>query len=530
MESTVADDERTLAERREQDIAGIAHELRTPLTAVIGVLDSVMGDDQRLDGELHDALKTAHHEAVEMGRRLDDFLAAARMSADAITVTDREFMLADVIDSALDGIAVPETIDVQLDGVNTACCADPVYVRQIVRSLLMNAVRFAATRVSVAAVAQGDTAVVDIANDGPPIPHDQLDDLFEPFARSRSRGREGALGLGLATARQLAAKMDGDLIHFQRDRDVVFRLTLPAPDDGGQSIRTPIVGIVRLEHQPGAHPALEPVVDVNDAHIAAYRQDAGGQLAVAVGSAPDIVAAIPPGALLFVSARRHADPLPDDLDPDRVVVEMHLRYEADVEVATRLRDRGFLIAAHLEDRLVESMPPDHLVVDARTLVDIHGHADPAEIDRVAGVGRELDARLVAADVTTADQLMAVQDAGIPLARGRFIGVPSDQEPTVTEAARRTLLRSASEWHSAETLAAMLQTPAPLRAVPDASMTARAGDLVSETLRRAMARPRPQRLDGIRVTDAFGNLLRVFEVEELVAWLADAATPATSGDA
>jgi signal transduction histidine kinase len=80
-----------------------------------------------------------------------------------------------------------------------------------------------------------------VANDGPAVPAEHRDRIFEPFARvdDARTARAGGAGLGLAIARRIARAHDGDLVLEPGADSAAFRLTLPCADQpaGGNPAR-----------------------------------------------------------------------------------------------------------------------------------------------------------------------------------------------------------------------------------------------------------------------------------------------------
>jgi signal transduction histidine kinase len=114
--------------------------------------------------------------------------------------------------------------------------ADPEKVRQILLNLLSNAIKFTDRDGSIKLEVRrdGSQIVVDVTDTGRGIPADRLTNIFEPFVqvhRERNpRGNEG-IGLGLAISRDLARKMDGDLVAASTlGSGSTFTLTLPATE------------------------------------------------------------------------------------------------------------------------------------------------------------------------------------------------------------------------------------------------------------------------------------------------------------
>jgi signal transduction histidine kinase len=122
--------------------------------------------------------------------------------------------------------------DVQLEVVGVSAApvrGDAGELRRLVRNLLENAARYAATTVRVAAGVDGDRVRVEVIDDGPGVPADDAELIFERFHRgdaARSRD-DGGSGLGLAIARTVARRHGGDLTLDPTGGGARFVLLLP---------------------------------------------------------------------------------------------------------------------------------------------------------------------------------------------------------------------------------------------------------------------------------------------------------------
>jgi signal transduction histidine kinase len=114
-------------------------------------------------------------------------------------------------------------------GATAAAAIDPTRAAQVVRNLFDNAERHAASRIAVDVTADGDTVTLTVANDGPPIPAEMRERIFEPFTRlDEARSLDaGGSGLGLAIARTVVVAAGGTLVAVDDDRGATFRTTLP---------------------------------------------------------------------------------------------------------------------------------------------------------------------------------------------------------------------------------------------------------------------------------------------------------------
>ena len=227
-----------------QFLATMSHELRTPLNAIQGYV-------QLLEMELNGPVNPAQRQTlarIDRAQRhllglITDILNYARLESGKVEYDVRPVALAEIVADVMP-IVEPQiaarglTLAVHLgsdDAVSASAGDDasdrapgPVTVwadreklAQVLLNLLSNAIKFTPAggrvRVELAERADGlsapDVAYVRVADNGPGIPADKLDAIFEPFVQLHTgyaRPQEGT-GLGLAISRDLARGMGGDL-------------------------------------------------------------------------------------------------------------------------------------------------------------------------------------------------------------------------------------------------------------------------------------------------------------------------------
>ena len=105
------------------------------------------------------------------------------------------------------------------------------------------------TRVAVTARATGDGVLVEVMDDGPGIPTEKRDQLFEAFSRihETAAGREG-VGLGLYVVSQLVAVMDGRLDLASSSKGTTFTIYIPCDH---QPSGRPRMGLVTARDEEG---------------------------------------------------------------------------------------------------------------------------------------------------------------------------------------------------------------------------------------------------------------------------------------
>jgi signal transduction histidine kinase len=217
---------------RKAFVANASHELRTPLTSLGGYVE-LLGEGG-LDAETRDEFLATMGEQVERLTKLaSDLLDLSRLDAGEVHVSRERIDLAEVAtSSAREAQAVAARhgarLHVALDAPRVAATGDEGRVRQIVRSLVDNAVKHtpAGTVVTLSAGEEDGTASLAVIDDGPGIPEAALDHLFERFYRAPGAAPQGS-GLGLAIAHELAVRMGGRLVVESRPGRTAFTLELP---------------------------------------------------------------------------------------------------------------------------------------------------------------------------------------------------------------------------------------------------------------------------------------------------------------
>ena len=141
--------ERQLTRYREEFIANASHELRTPLTGIVGMSMLAEEDPTVQQSEmLSEIMRTISTEAHDLSRMVEDLLTTARLDAGALHYVFQDVQIADEIDLASTGL-----ISTGLN-VTNACepatvRADQTRIRQVVRNLLSNALKYGGPNVQV---------------------------------------------------------------------------------------------------------------------------------------------------------------------------------------------------------------------------------------------------------------------------------------------------------------------------------------------------------------------------------------------
>ena len=201
--------ESTLARQR-QFVADASHELRTPLTSVLANLELL---EETLDGEHREAAASALRSSRRMRRLVADLLLLARADAGREPprrTVDLSSVLTDAA-SELEPVAGDHEISIsapaglEIDGVQDE-------LHRLVLNLMENALRHTdpGTAVEASVERSNGHIVLAVEDDGPGIPLDLRDKIFERFFRAHG-DRSGSSGLGLSIVRAVAESHHGSV-------------------------------------------------------------------------------------------------------------------------------------------------------------------------------------------------------------------------------------------------------------------------------------------------------------------------------
>jgi len=202
-------------EREARFAAEAAHELRTPLARIAGLAQSgrATADTALRD----DAFARIAETAVDASGTISDLLALVREERVAEKLSepvDMGLLARTAADSARrDGLIY----ELSAEG-DCWVVGDARRLRRLIENLLENAARYARTRVSVDVARDGTLVALSVEDDGPGVPAELRERIFERFVRAADDERGS--GLGLAICRAIARAHGGDVVLEGRNRFV----------------------------------------------------------------------------------------------------------------------------------------------------------------------------------------------------------------------------------------------------------------------------------------------------------------------
>ena len=203
------------AERQRRElVANVSHELRTPIAALRARLENLADGVEALDAEAVSAMLKA---TERLSRLVDQLLELSQFESGAIQIDRQTFPVREVIEDAAAEVR-PVRSDVRLisevhEGL--VATADPERIHEVLTNLLTNAVRHSPVggEVRVRGTPVTGGVRIEVGDEGPGVPPEDVERIFDRFYRvdaSRKSGAGGA-GLGLAIARSIVELHGGSI-------------------------------------------------------------------------------------------------------------------------------------------------------------------------------------------------------------------------------------------------------------------------------------------------------------------------------
>jgi PAS domain S-box-containing protein len=208
-------------------VASVSHELRTPLTVVTGMAHELNERWMDLsDDDLEEFTQLLVDQSQDMSDLIEDLLVAARANIGNVMVRNEPVDLDKQVQSVLASLSGSAAAPISVRIEDAVVDADPIRVRQILRNLLTNALRYGGPNIEVVMSSTAGSRVVEVIDDGDEIALSDQERIFEAYERAHSvKGKPGSVGLGLTVSRTLAELMGGSLTYSFTGKST-FRLEL----------------------------------------------------------------------------------------------------------------------------------------------------------------------------------------------------------------------------------------------------------------------------------------------------------------
>src|ERR1051325_11068063 len=222
---------------RREFVANVSHELRTPLTLIKGFVETLL-DGAKNDPDANERfLKTIDKHTDRLTFLIEDLLTISRLESDQVVLNQQPIQLREFAQHILDDLqsraAERKVIFHNEVPDNIEALADADRLQQALFTLIDNAVKYGRSVGSVWVTARVEGGMIEacVRDNGPGIPSESVDRVFERFYRvDKARSREqGGTGLGLAIVKHIIQSHRGEVwLKSEVGQGSAFYFTLPS--------------------------------------------------------------------------------------------------------------------------------------------------------------------------------------------------------------------------------------------------------------------------------------------------------------
>lgn len=200
---------RALDETKNTFLAAVSHDLRTPLAAILGL--AVTLQRQSLGPEqVNELAGRIASNARKLDRMVTDLLDLDRISRGMVAPELRSLNLGAAVAEVVGGSEIVEGRELSIEVEDVMVVVDSAMVERIVENLLANAVRHTPpdSRIWVRVRSESGGEVIVVEDEGPGVPPERRQEIFEPFRRAAQNDTAG-VGIGLALVARFAELQGG---------------------------------------------------------------------------------------------------------------------------------------------------------------------------------------------------------------------------------------------------------------------------------------------------------------------------------
>lgn len=231
-------------------LSSVSHDLRTPLASIQAAASSLYDTSVVIEPKARDELQSLLLEETEhLNQLVGNLLNMSRIEAGALKLQKQWNSMADLIDTAVDRMqrqATHHIIEIDVSEELPLVQIDAILIEQVFFNLISNSVKFApiGSRIKINAQVQDPHWMqITLSNQGPAIPEEHLEHIFEKFYRFPGMKQESSTGLGLSICKGIIEAHGGQIWAANTPGGLAFHFTLPlekgtaipiAPDDMGE--------------------------------------------------------------------------------------------------------------------------------------------------------------------------------------------------------------------------------------------------------------------------------------------------------
>lgn len=212
LEQTVAERTAELVQKGTETthlILSISHDLRTPISVVGGYME-LLQSDPTINETNQQYIASSVVRLSQMERLTLDLFTLAQLNNESYTFLFEKVNIEEEIQRIADLYqkqAEQKGITLQIDTTPAECIADQMRVMQVLDNLMMNALSYARSTITISTITNDTEVQIIVADDGLGINQDELPFVFDRFYKKRQRGS----GIGLSNVKELVQRMKGEV-------------------------------------------------------------------------------------------------------------------------------------------------------------------------------------------------------------------------------------------------------------------------------------------------------------------------------
>lgn len=202
-------------EFRDRFIANAAHELRTPMTTLVGFVQVLTKNRDRMtETQMESALSAMSRSSQRLTVLVNNLLDISKLQAGALHLQLEPVDVEEIFRRVIEANPPPpgHKLDVETEG-GLRVSSDALRLEQVLVNLVTNAYRYGGPNVTLRAKNSGPHTKLSVCDDGAGVEASLVPALFEPFARGSDSANIGGSGLGLAIVKMIVEALDGQVYY-----------------------------------------------------------------------------------------------------------------------------------------------------------------------------------------------------------------------------------------------------------------------------------------------------------------------------
>jgi len=227
-------------------LSSVSHELRTPLSTIKAAASSLRSKDVGWDSPARTQLVAAiDDEADHLNMLVGNLLDMSRIESGVLKPKREWNILSEILGSVLgrmQHLAEEHQIEIDVPENLPLVPVDFVQMEQVFTNLISNSLKYApaSTVIRIHARVEGESIHIQVSNQGPQVPPEHLERIFDKFYRITAADRVTGTGLGLSICKGIIEAHGGHIWAENMPDGLAFNFTLPLTGDGAKAPQLPM--------------------------------------------------------------------------------------------------------------------------------------------------------------------------------------------------------------------------------------------------------------------------------------------------